>query len=365
MDERHRHEYPRDSGPPEARETLEDARDRARAALEARDWLGAEAMLREALVEDPAWVEGHADLGVCLARRGNLADAKGHLLDAIRAAPDNIDAHYDLGVVYQELGEYESALSCYKEVVLSRGDDSAAYTRMAECAESLGRTDDAIILYGQVAQLQPHALAPALALAKLYLANEDLKRAYRVIRAALAYHPGEPLLSHSLGLVLEMQGRYRDALPLFRAVVQADDHHEEAFFHLGYCAQAAGFGQEAETFFARAIDLNPEYLEAVFQLGELYRESGQLRKAVVTFEECLRRIDEEEARHQEWGQEVDQTRRVPVLNALGLSHRSAGHDNWARSAWEESLGLDPDQEEVRAWLGEVKPLYRRASLTID
>ena len=349
----------------DAQLALDDTREQAQAALESGDWGGAEGLLRQALLDDPAWAEGYAGLGVCLARQGNLIEAKRHLLCALKVAPDNVDIYHDLGVVCQELGQYEDALACYSQVVLTWGNDSETFARMGACAEELDRADDAIVLYMQAVQLQPDALEPALGLAKLYLAKRDLERASQVIRASLDHHPGEPLLNYSLGLVLEMQGRYRDALPPFRAVVEADDQHEAAFLHLGCCAQGAGFAQEAEAFLARAISLNPDYLEAIYQLGQVYRESDQLEKAVLTFEQCLRKIDEAEQRQRDWNQEVDETQRVPVLNALGLCHRAAGSDNRARSAWEDSLRLDPDQEEVRAWLSEVKPLYRRTSLTID
>ena len=339
--------------------------ERAGAALEAGDWRSAEDLLRQALLDDPSWAEGHAELGPCLARQGHLAEGKCHLLCALRAAPDNVDAHHDLGLVYEQLGQYENALSCYKQVVLTRASDYEAFTRMAACAEQLGRARDAAVLYAQAVQLQPDALEPALALAKSYLAEGDLPGASKVIRASLVHHPAEPLLNYSLGLVLEMQGCYRDALTAFRAVVRADEQHEEALFHLGLCARSAGFGREAEAFFARAISLNPEYLEAIYQLGQLYRESGQLGKAVLTFGECLRRMDDREERQRDWNQEVDAAQRVPVLNALGLCHLTAGDLKRARSAWEESLALDPGQEEVQSWLSEVRPLYRRTTLTID
>ncbi len=348
-----------------AQEGSTDVRERARSAVEAGDWAVAEELLRQALAHDPTWAEGHGNLGVCLAKPGNLSEAKRHLLAALRGAPDDCDAHHDLGVIYEGLGEYENALSCYKQVVLTRWDDHETFTRMARCAEELGRAHDSKVLYGQAIQLQPDALAPALALASLHLAEGDLPRADRVIRAALVYHPDETSLNYVLGLILEMQGQHRDALPLFRIVVQADDQHEEAFFHLGLCTRFAGYGWEAATFFARAINLNPEYLEAIYQLGELYRESGQLQKAVLAFEECLRRVDQSERRQRDWNQEVAETKRVPVLNALGLCHRAAGDGNQARRMWEESLGLNPSQEEVQSWLDEVSPLYRRTSLTID
>jgi len=343
----------------------ENLRAPARAALEAGDWSGAEDLLRKALLSDPTWAEGYADLGVCLARQGNMNKARGHLLRALYIDPDSVTINYDLGVVYQELGEYENALSCFKAVVMRRPEDTEAFARMGQCAEELDHTHDATLLYARAVELKPDALEPALALARLYLAEEDLVSANQVIRAALDHHPDEPLLNYSRGLVLETQGRHRDALPHFRAVVQADGQHEQAFFHLGYCAQLAGFHREAEAFYARAISLSPEYLEAVYQLGQLYRESGQLQKAVVTFEECLTKIDEIERRQRSWNREVDETQRVPVLNALGLCYRAAGDDGRARAAWEESLGLDPIQQDVQAWLTEVKPLYRRTSLMID
>lgn len=335
------------------------------AALEAGEWDTAGILLQEALTQDPSWAKGYAYLGAYLVGQGRLDEARTCLLQAAVSGPDDLDTYYNLGRVFQQLGEYEKALSCYKEVVLVREGDHEAFARMAECAERLGRPEDAAVFYAQATHLRPDALGPAVSLAQLHLRRNDLAQAQEVLGEALRFHPDEPSLCLSMGLVLETLGRCREALAHFRAVVLADDQNEEAFFHLGSCARAVGLTSEAEAFLARAIKLKPDYLEPIYELGQLYQERGELDRGVAAFEECLRQIQAIEERDGTWDQEADMSQRVLVLNALGLCHRQRGDHASAQATWRESLALDPDQEDVQAWLDEIGPSYRRTSLTID
>lgn len=353
------------SEPKGAQDASDAIRTRIEAALEARDWDEAGVLLQSTLSQDPSWAQGYAHLGICLVQQGRLNEAKVCLLQAVALDPNDLDAYYNLGCIFQQTGEEEKALSCYKEVVTVRQDDHETFTRMGECAEKLGRAEDAILFYTQATSLRPGVLGPAVALGRLHLRRNDLMHAQGVIGEALRYHPEESALNLSLGLILETQGRCRDALPHFRAVVLADDQNEEAFFHLGSCARAVGLSPQAEAFLAKAIKLKPGYLEPIYELGQLYQERGELDRAVAAFHECLRQIEEVEERQQAWDQEVDMAQRVLVLNALGLCHRQRADHLEAQAVWRESLALDPGQEDVQAWLDEMSPSYRRTSLTID
>lgn len=334
-------------------------------ALNAGDWPGAATLLRRALDEHPDWGEGLAHMGLCLAHQGRLHEARGYLVQAARLMPDDIDIYYNLGAVYQQLGEHDSALSCYKEVVLACPEDHGVYTQMAESALRLGRVKDAAVLYAEAVRLRPDDLGSAAALAQIHLRQGDLHHAGEVLRGALTHHPEDISLNLGMGLVLEMQDRYGEALPHFRNVLMADDQHEEGYYHLGVCARASGLMQEAEAFLSQAVKLRPDYAEAWHELGELHHDRGDLELATAIFEEALGQHRAIEERRKSWGETPDPGPKARTLNALARCCQATGDGRRARALWEESLSLVPDQPEVVQALQAATPRYRRASLTID
>ncbi len=342
-----------------------EVRHRAEEALHAGDWSGAMTLLREALDEHPDWGQGLAHLGLCMAHQGRLQEARGYLIQAARLLPDDIDVYYNLGAVYQQLGEHGNALSCYKEVVLACPEDHAVYTQMAESALRLGRVQDAAVLYTEAVRLSPDELGSAAALAQIHLQQGDLHHASEVLRGALTHHPDDTTLNLGMGLVLELQERYREALPYFRNVVLADDQHEEGYYRLGVCARASGLLQEAEAFLSQAVKLRPDYAEAWHELGELHHDRGDVELAIAMLEEALTQHLAIEERRKSWGESPDPGPKAQTLNALARCCQASGDAQRARDLWEESLAVVPDQPETTRALQAATPRYRRTSLTID
>ena len=313
----------------------------------------------------PRWGEGLAHLGVCLVHQGASRRPNSTSSRAARLLPDDVDVYYNLAAVYQRLGRHDKALSCYKEVVLACPEDAAVYGQMAESALRLGRVKDAIVLYSEAVRLRPDDLGSAAALSRIHLEQGDLRQAGEVLRGALAHHPDDVSLNLGLGLILEMQDRHREALAHFRNVVLADDQHEEGYFRLGVCSRACGLSQEAEAFLSRAIKLRPDYAEAWHELGELYRDRGDLELAIAMLEEALNQHCAIEERRRRWAETPDPGPKVHTLNALADCCHAAGDTGRARQLWEESLALVPDQPTVTRALQAVTPQYRRTSLTLD
>ena len=70
-------------------------------------------------------------------------------------------------------------------------------------------------------------------------------------------------------------------------------------------------------------------------------------------------------RRRSWGESPDPAPTVRTLNALARYRQEAGDTGRARTLWEESLVLLPDQPAVVQALQAATPRYRRASLSID
>jgi tetratricopeptide (TPR) repeat protein len=323
--------------------------------------------LQKALALDPSYAAGHNQMGIYHFQHGRLDEAERSFSQALQADFDLLDAHFNLASVYHEKGDYSRALAFYKEVVQARPDDAEVLTRMAHCLLAIDSLDDAAVLFREALTHQPGMLEPAIGLSNLLLRRGQTEQATEVL-LSFAEHNADapPLVHYTLGLLFEGQGQYRTAMTHFRDVVVADEQSEEAFFHLGRCARLVGRGEDAVAFLSRAVKIEPAYTEAIFELGQVYFDLAQWENAIVAFRECLRVQADRREQAAQWGDAVDEAEDVPVYNALGYCHLKMEDYDTARSAWEKSLSLNPDQPEVEQAIADIpRPLHKPVSLTID
>ena len=118
--------------------------------------------------------------------------------------------------------------------------------------------------------------------------------AERAYRAALAIAPGDPALTHNLGVTVAAQGRHRDAISCFEEALRADPAYASAHYNRAVALLRLGDIQEAIKAFSRAAQLEPQHYEAHRILGFLWLAMGERGRALDHFARTyeLRRGDD-------------------------------------------------------------------------
>jgi tetratricopeptide (TPR) repeat protein len=113
-------------------------------------------------------------------------------------------------------------------------------------------------------------------------------------RAALAIAPGDPAVTHNLGVAIAAQGRHRDAIGCFEAALAADPDFVSAHYNKAVALMALGEAQGAIKSFSRAAALEPQHYEAHRALGFLWLSQGERGRALDHFARTyeLRRGDD-------------------------------------------------------------------------
>lgn len=87
---------------------------------------------------------------------------------------------------------------------------------------------------------------------------------------------------------LSISGDYWGAIVLLRQAVEFAPDHSEAWYILGTCLeQNPKWTREAVEAYQRALSIDPNYVEAMISLGDLYKSQAMTSRAISSYEDAL------------------------------------------------------------------------------
>src|SRR5438270_11522066 len=149
--------------------------------------------------------------------------ARDELQRLSRGNPQNPLYLYWLAKLDYDARAYTPAISRLRRVIELDPNMTRAYNNLGLCFDALGQFDDAIQNFTRAIELnrrqeQPSPWPP-LKLAGSLISRNRLDEAVARLHEALTYNPKFPQAHYELGLVLEKEGKFKEAIvPLQRAV---------------------------------------------------------------------------------------------------------------------------------------------------
>ena len=154
-------------------------------------------------------------------------------------------------------------------------------------------------------------------------------------REALRLNPAHPDAYNNLGVVLIKQERLKEAISYLRRAVRLTPGFAKAHNNLGKALQDLGRVDEAIGSYQKAVQLRPDFAEALNNLGTAFEKKGRLDEAVAAYQEALRFKPDYAFAH----------------NNIGCAFQQQGHLSQAILSYREALRLDPNYPEAHANLG--------------
>ncbi len=127
---------------------------------------------------------------------------------------------------------------------------------------------------------------PLLALAQTAFAAADWTRAVELYDEVVSKHPGRAEALNTLGVALYNLGRYQEAEQRFREAIDVNPEYAEALCNLAGLLQ--GSPQEAEPLLRRVLKINPKFPGARSLLGLMLVSSGRDREAKTALRKALK-----------------------------------------------------------------------------
>lgn len=237
--------------------------------------------------------------GTELLAEGECANAEKKFRKVVKAVPKNPEAHFLLGATYRCQGEHKSAIRAFKKAKRYDSELYAAYQMLGASYLELGDRAEA---EAELADLSEMLTACAEA------CSDKMKAAHAKLRAALEVEAGapergdgaresgsesEPSEPHSLWRLRDLDARhaYLDAVrqihaQQFEAAIDAlrdlafrVGPDPDILNYLGFAHRKLRRFDRAQTYYERALALDPDHLGANEYLGELWIELGRVGAA--------------------------------------------------------------------------------------
>ena len=148
----------------------------------------------------------------------------------------------------------------------------------------------------------------------------------------LDFEPNSADVLNNLGLALEIEGKYNDAIGLYRRALARNPNRFSTLENLGIALARADYGNEAIQTFRKGITLRPNDFGGLLNLGVTLANERQSDQAITVLQSALKL----------------QPGYPGVLTALGLAYLNKQSYDEAIAAYQKGLGLEPNYPEAQA-----------------
>lgn len=336
----------------------------AQTALHEGDVSRALLFYQSALSLDPGHGMANYWLGVLALKSSSFPEAATCLEVAAKKHPDFPDFQLDLGLAYQALHQIALAETCFEAARRNAPGYGQAQLNFAISFEGENRLNEAVEACKRGLVLYPCDLDLLRKLADLHARNSDWPEALQIWKQILAIKPNCASSSFVFGETCYRAGELELAESAFQRAVELQPDFLNARLNLGLILQKTGKTEAALECFLKASALNPGNSEIHKGLGDLYRELKRWPDAVSSWQiavdlhpnyadawqnlglglECQDRLDEALACHER----VVQIRQNDpnALRYLGMACQDLGRLEDARTCYRKALELAPKDPEI-------------------
>lgn len=193
---------------------------------------------------------------------------------------------FEAALTAEDEEQPEEALKLYQQAIKVDKNLPAPQFRFAALLLEQHKYKEAIKVTGSFVKRWPWPLA-YLIMGRSYLELWRYSKAEQAFRQSLAIKP-KPETWVFLGFTLTQLDRDDEAMDCYYQALQLDPNYEEAHYNLGCCYKLQNQPAQAESHFRKAIEIDPKYSRAYAELGIVLKKKGEIKEAVQLLRKSIR-----------------------------------------------------------------------------
>jgi tetratricopeptide (TPR) repeat protein len=201
--------------------------------------------------------------------------------------PSNKEANLKFAELNLYLKAYPDALKYANDALKLDERQAKPYFIKGFVYKEMKDTARAISSFQTVVEIDPEHYEAYLELGRIF-AERGNPLAVQYYDNALRVRPTSTEALYNRGLFLQQAGRLDQAEQDYQTILKIDKQYADAYFNLGYISLI--YRNESEKsigFFTDAIRLNQDYVEAYYNRGMAFKQTGNNEAAKKDFMKCL------------------------------------------------------------------------------
>ncbi|MDH5527811.1 MAG: tetratricopeptide repeat protein [Nitrospirota bacterium] len=246
----------------------------------------------QAVTMEPVFPGAWFNRGLLLARAGDDAGAAEHYRRVTARNPNHFEAHYNLGLALLRQDDTEGALKAF-----TTAQNLAGGARKARALYGQGlalrdtgkdRYPEAVEAFQAAIRLSPGYVAPRMELAELEPDTaEGNRRATDYFEQALRLAPTDAVVHFQIGLFHSTRGHRRQSIDAYRKAVQFNPEYRKARYNLGLQLLADDRFGDARAEFQWIVERHPDHAESYFNLGRVAYGEKRYGEAISLYRKAI------------------------------------------------------------------------------
>lgn len=230
--------------------------------------------------------------------RQDFDGSEEHLQKALQLEPKNNEVRLKLAELFYYRARaipalYDEALKLLEEARTQQPHNPKAYLIEAMCYKEKGDTTQYLHRLQMVIDQDPKEVKAHLELGYFYQKHLD-PLGIDHYQNALHVDPANAEINYNLGLFYRDLGRSEEAKEQFRhlvSILHSGEYVANAYYQLGYFAMQEADYKEAVAMFTKAIETDPQFVDAYAARGETYENLAQFDQARADYNRALQLVD--------------------------------------------------------------------------
>jgi len=204
----------------------------------------------------------------------------------ISSNPNNADLYNQRAMLYIAINNIDSAFRDINQALTLDSNKADFYVTLSDIYMASGMVQNTLAALEKSLLKEPTNNNALLKKAELHLYFNQFGETLNLTEEAIKIHKINPKAYFIRGMTFKMRGDTANAVKNLQMCVDQDQDYYHAFIQLGLL-YAARSNPLAIDYYNNALNINPQSIEALYNLGYFYQEHDMLNEALNTYTSIL------------------------------------------------------------------------------
>ncbi|MEH2181855.1 tetratricopeptide repeat protein [Nostoc sp.] len=263
----------------------------------------AELLYIQVLEKQPGNPEALYGLGLLAQQMGQYQTAEQWLSAALQVQPNSVNTWFSLGNLRLVQEQFSEAEKAYKQALVLLPNSLPIYNNLGYTLQQQGLFEEAINYYQKALELKPDFIEAEISLGNALHSQGKLSSNQKMHYAQL---------NNQLGVARKKALDFKNAVTCHKQAIALQPNLLEAHYNLALALQEQGELEEAIASYQRTLELNPNYGEVYLNLGKIYQQQNNLTEAISAYQQGLKLINPHYAKALAANQALENTDEILV-----------------------------------------------------